>query len=185
MARLTLDVDGSVALSLVSVATSATIEEVHVVNPYVVVVGVERYGVVHTYHVGEVAQLNTLGTTDEESKAMSSCIESNTLDGDVHIGGTTLTFDLYTLGTRVEGVNVGLLYGSDDTDTERTCLLALLESTKDCLQSSVLCVGIGHNVTFDGLGSLGSNVDDTCAVLQRTVVLVCTDTVRHTNMGET
>ena len=138
-----------------------------------------------TYHVGEVAQLNTLGTTDEESKAMSSCIESNTLDGDVHIGGTTLTFDLYTLGTRVEGVNVGLLYGSDDTDTERTCLLALLESTKDCLQSSVLCVGIGHNVTFDGLGSLGSNVDDTCAVLQRTVVLVCTDTVRHTNMGET
>ena len=98
MARLTLDVDGSVALSLVSVATSAAIEEVHVVNPYIVIVSIERNCIVFANHIGEVAQLNALGVTDEESETVSGGIEADTLDSDVHVGRTTLAFDLNTLG---------------------------------------------------------------------------------------
>ena len=57
--RLTLDINRAVALSLVAVATSITIEEVHVVNPDIRVASVERQTVVHAEHDGEVAELDT------------------------------------------------------------------------------------------------------------------------------
>ena len=43
---------------------------------------------------------------------------------------------------------------------------------------------VGNHVVGDGLGIVGPDVDNLCAVLQRTVVLIGANAARHAYMGK-
>ena len=55
--RVTLEVNGTITLSLVLVTTCITIEKVKVVNPYMGVIRIKRHTVIHTVHDGKIAHL--------------------------------------------------------------------------------------------------------------------------------
>ena len=97
IARVSLDVDGSIALFLVGIAAGLSVEHVKVVHPDVLIVGIDADGIVHTEHVGEVAQLNAGGIADEEAEACGDSIVANALDGDVEGRVGTLSFYLNAL----------------------------------------------------------------------------------------
>ena len=107
--RVALQVNGAVALRLVGVAAGLSIEEVYVVNPYVSVLGVERYGVVHTQNVAEVAQLHADSIPYQDAKAIQGGIVTDTLDGDVQGGIPGVAFHLQSLGRAAQRSHVLLL----------------------------------------------------------------------------
>ena len=104
-------------------------------------------------------------------------VVSDALDGDVHRCGAALALHLQSFSRRADGVEVSLLHRSDDTHCERACLLAFLESGEDGLQAGIFHIIVSHDIAFHRLCGVCRDIDDACVVLQRTVVLVCSDAV--------
>ena len=95
--RLSLDVHRAVALSLVGIAAGIAIEEVHVVNPDIAVVGIQRQAVVHAEHDGEVTELHVTAVTAQDAKAPDGSIVAHALQGDGNVGKGTLALHLQSL----------------------------------------------------------------------------------------
>ena len=117
--RVALQVNGAVALRLVGVAAGLSIEEIDVVHPNVPVLGVERYGVVHTQHVAEVAQLYALGIPHQDAKAAQGGIVAYTFNGDVQWGISRVALHLQAFRRTAQRAHVLLLQQSDYPHTKR------------------------------------------------------------------
>ena len=187
IARVSLDVDGSIALFLVGVAAGLSVEHVKVVHPDVLIVGIDADGIVHAEHVGEVAQLNAGRIADEEAEACGDSIVANALDGDIEGRIGTLSFYLNAFGRTEELIAVGSCYSAYDADGQRTGLKTFLIAVDNVLQAGE---GLGgalavlDNVECDGLGIILGDVYDTCVALERTVVVVGTHTLGPALMGK-
>ena len=187
IARVSLDVDGSIALFLVGVAAGLSVEHVKVVHPDVLIVGIDADGIVHAEHVGEVAQLNAGGIADEEAEACGDSIVANALDGDIEGRVGTLAFHLNALGRAEELIAVGCCYSAYDADGQRTGLKTFLIAVDNVLQAGEgLCgaLAVLDNVERDGLGIILGDVYDTCIALERAVVVVGTHTLGPALMGK-
>ena len=89
----TLHVERSVALGFVA-ALILSVEDIEVVAPNVLIVGIEADAILFVHHHTQIAQLYILTGTYQYSEAVEGCIRANTFDGEVHV--LPLTFDLQT-----------------------------------------------------------------------------------------
>ena len=94
--RIALDVYSTVTLSLVGSTTLFTIEEIHVVNPDMGVIGIKRHGIIQATHDSKVTELYTLGITKQETKSIYSSIITDSFESHVHYRVSTLTLNLQT-----------------------------------------------------------------------------------------
>ena len=185
--RTFLDVHCTVALGLVGVAARFAVEEVHVVNPNIGVVGIQRQNIVHTEHDGEVAELRVLASVDEDAEAPDGGIVADALDGDGHFAVGSLTLYLQSLCRGIEAVHIVGLDGADDADGKRRGVVALLVECDDVLKSFTSGDGAtaaGDDVVGNGLGFVGPDVEDLCALLQRAIIFVGSDAARHADVGK-
>ena len=167
--RVVLQVDGAVALGMVAAAVWS-IEEVHVVNPYHGVLGVQRDAVVHAPHDCEVAELHARCVAHEESEAVNSSVVTHTFYGDVHGAVVVLAFYLQSLAGTRHSVQVRLLDESDEAECYRSSVLSLLIGVADGLYARTLA-----NASHGGgyrLGSVCRDVEHLCSCLQCAVRVV-------------
>ena len=94
--RVTLDIYSTITLGLVSSTTLLAIEEIHVVNPYMRVIGIKRHGIIQATHDSKVTELYTLGITKQETKSIYSSIFTDSFKSHVHFRVSTLTLNLQT-----------------------------------------------------------------------------------------
>ena len=176
-----LHVERTVALGLVATLVLA-IEDVEVMAPDVLVVGIEADAVLRMHHHRKVTQFHVSAVTHQYAKAMHSGIVADTLNGQIHV--LPLALHLQTDGRAAQFRHVSLLQLSDDTDGQRTRLLALLVSLDDVLNAGTsLLVLASRHAQCHRLGIMLSDIDDAGTSLQRTVVVVGTDTRRHIVVG--
>ena len=159
--RVALHVDLSVALIVVT-ATMLTVEHIHVVNPDVRVVGVERDTVVHAAHNAEITEFNALGVAYQKAKATDGGIVTNTLEGDVQLRVCSLALYLNALFFTADFVEVVFFDKPDEAESNRRGVIALLVALDNSLQTSTLrraTLTIGDNRGLDGLRRIVGDIE--------------------------
>ena len=151
------------------------------------IVGIERQGIVHKVHYGKVSELNILYRSGKYSEAPDCGIIADALDCHVKIVRAVVLY-LKSLCRRRNMVEVGEFYRSDDSECDRSRVLALHICIEDCLPThalgcrTLLCVG--DDVALYRLGIVGVDVDNARAIFQCSIVLVRAYAVAHALMSE-
>ena len=180
--RVALHIDGSVALGVVA-ATVRTVEHVHVVNPDIAIVGIERQTIVETAHDAEVAELDALGVAHKETETLDGCIVANALEGHVQLRVSTTAFHLDAFLLAANGIEVGPGDESDEAEGDGCLVLSFLVCFDDGLQAHArIRLGAG-NVGADGLGAVLRDIEHLGACLQRAVVVVGSHAAVVVEMG--
>ena len=103
--RIRFNINRTVSFDVVA-AAGLTIEQVHVVNPDIRIVSIQRHPVVHCTHDSQIAELNTLGVSHQESKTIDTSVLTNAFNGYIHLTVCLFSFELNSLHTAPERIDI-------------------------------------------------------------------------------
>ena len=170
----TLHIERAIALRLVATLV-LSIEDIEVVSPNMLVVGVEAHTVFWMKHNGKVSELHITAIPCYDAKAIESSIVSNALKGKVHC--LTLSLHLQTDSTTAKSIHITRCQSTENADGKRALLTALFISLQNVLQSSA-CLELSFvylHFHRDGLGSRGSDIKDASTRFQPTIIIIGTN----------
>ena len=88
--RVSLDIYSTVTFSLIGSATLLAIEEIHVVNPHMRVIGIKRHCIIQATHNSKVTEFNTNSFSKQETETIYSSIITDALECHIHLSALNL-----------------------------------------------------------------------------------------------